>query len=163
MLSTTTRRLALLALAPAMLLGSLMIASPASAALVPEQTLQTQIVGFTNWQRKAHGCKTPLRVDARLTAAARGHSYYLARNGRFSHTGYLGSSFGFRITYRGYTAPLSENIARGYPTAAKTIHAWLDSPGHRRNLLDCRAKAVGVGVVYNARGQAYYTQDFGWR
>jgi uncharacterized protein YkwD len=163
LLSKTTRRLALLALIPAALLGSLMIASPASAALTAPQTLETQIVGYTNWQRKAHGCKTPLRVDNRLTLAARGHSYYLARTGKFSHTGYAGSSFGFRIRYKGYTAPMSENIARGYPTASKVIYAWLASPGHRRNLLDCRAKAVGVGVVYNSRGQAYYTQDFGWR
>jgi uncharacterized protein YkwD len=162
LLSKTTRRLALLALVPAMLLGSLMIASPASAALVSEQTLQSQIVGFTNWQRRQHGC-APVRLDPRLTAAARGHSYHMARTGAFSHTGYGGSSFGFRIRYKGYTAPLAENIAYGYPTAARTIHAWLASPGHRRNMLNCQAKAIGVGVVYNSHGVPYYTQDFGWR
>ena len=161
MLSKTTRRLALLALVPAMLLGSLMIASPASAATATT-TLETQIVGYTNWQRKAHGCG-PVRIDNRLTLAARGHSYHMARTGRFSHTGFGGSSFGYRITYKGYTAPLSENIAWGYRDAATTVRAWMASPGHRKNILNCKAKAVGVGVVYNTRGQAYYTQDFGWR
>ncbi|GAA0814632.1 CAP domain-containing protein [Spirilliplanes yamanashiensis] len=163
MLTTTTRRLAFLALVPAALFGVLMLASPASAALTSTQTLEQQVVGYTNYQRKAAGCGTPLRVDARLVRAARGHSAHMARTARFSHTGLNGSTFGARAKYHGYAAPLSENIAWGQPTAAKAIHAWLASPGHRRNLLNCNAKAVGVGVVYNARGQAYYTQVFGWR
>ncbi len=162
MLSQTTRRLALIALIPAMLLGSLFVASPASAALTPWQKLQSDVVGYTNWQRVKHGC-APLRLDTRLTGAAWLHSRDMARTGRFSHTGTGGTTFGYRVKRQGYAAPLSENIAYGYTKSADVIFAWLRSPGHRRNMLNCNAKAIGVGVVYNARGVPYYTQEFGWR
>ena len=73
-----------------------------------------------------------------------------------------GSTFDARIKATGYTAPLSENIAWGYRTGADVVKAWMASPGHRANLLDCTAKSVGVGAVYAANGNPYYTQDFGY-
>ena len=47
----------------------------------------------------------------------------------------------------------------GFPTAAAVEQAWLDSPGHRRNLLDCNFKKIGIG--YAANGD-YWVQDFGY-
>jgi uncharacterized protein YkwD len=158
--SKTTRRLSLLAMIPAMLLGMLAVAQPASAALVPWQTLQTDIVYWTNHQRAKVRC-APVRVDNRLVRAGRDHSAWMARTGTFSHVGYSGSTFVTRVRATGYTAPFSENIAYGYRTGAEVVNAWMRSPGHRANLLNCRAKAVGVGAVYNSRGVAYYTQNFG--
>src|SRR5690349_21753641 len=104
-----------------------------------------------------------LRVNAGLLWAARGHSKYMATTGRFSHTGTAGSTFIARASAAGYTAARSENIAWGYRSAAEVVNAWMKSPGHRRNLLDCGAKTFAVGVVYSANGTPYYTQDFGSR
>jgi uncharacterized protein YkwD len=162
MRSSIARRLAHLALIPAALFGVVMVASPAQAAAPTTIQLQTDIVAATNKFRVQHGCGK-VRLDANIARAARSHSAYMARTGSFSHVGASSSSFVTRIKAQGYSAPLSENIAWGYRTGAAVVDAWMHSPGHRANLLNCSAKAVGVGAVYAANGNPYYTQDFGSR
>ncbi|MDI6097650.1 CAP domain-containing protein [Actinoplanes sp. NEAU-A12] len=154
------RRLALAALAPAAL-GAMFVASPAEAAVVPVASLQADIAKLTNVQRKAKGCGA-VAVNAKLTVAARQHSAWMAKTGKFSHTGSAGSSFVTRIKAAGYTKPASENIAWGYRTANEVVNAWMKSPGHRANILNCKAKTVGVGAVYSANGTGYFTQNFGY-
>jgi uncharacterized protein YkwD len=166
MLSTITKRLALIAAIPATLLGlvmvsAVMVSAPASAAPVSVTTLQADVVTLTNQQRAAHGCKA-LKVDARLTTAARGHSTYMAKTGAFSHTGSSRSSFAYRIKAAGYPQPAAENIAFGYRSGAEVVKAWMASPAHRTNILNCKATTVGVGAVYAASGNPYFTQDFGY-
>ncbi|MFC4070095.1 CAP domain-containing protein [Actinoplanes subglobosus] len=159
------RRLAVAALlAPAAAAGAAtMIASPAEAAPVKptEQALQTEVNRLVNVERTKGGC-TALTVSAQLTAAARDHSAWMARTGTFSHTGSGGSSFVTRSEAAGYASPSGENIAWGYRTASDVVSGWMNSPGHRANILNCRSKAVGVGVVHSASGTPYYTQDFGF-
>ena len=162
MQKTLVRRLAILAMIPAALVGMIAVASPAEAAVVSTSTLQSQVVSLSNSQRVKAGCKA-LRVNADLLRAARGHSRYMATTRRFSHTGARNSTFVARARSAGYTAARSENIAYGYRSAAEVVNAWMKSPGHRRNLLDCGAKTFAVGVVYAANGNPYYTQDFGSR
>ncbi|GLW28871.1 CAP domain-containing protein [Actinoplanes regularis] len=135
-----------------------LIASPANAA-VSVNAQQADIVKLTNVQRAAHGCPA-LKVDSRLTAAARGHSAYMAQTGNFSHTGRGGSSFATREKAAGYPSPSAENIAYGY-VGKDLVSAWMKSPGHRTNILNCKSKTVGVGVVYKG-ATAYVTQDFGY-
>ncbi|MFI5491043.1 CAP domain-containing protein [Actinoplanes sp. NPDC051859] len=163
MQKTLVRRLATLALIPAAaIIGLITLASPAQAATVSPTTLQTQVVTLSNQARVKAGCKA-LKVNAALLWAARGHSKYMATTGRFSHTGARNSTFTARARAAGYTAARSENIAWGYRTAREVVNAWLKSPGHRANLLDCGAKTMAVGVVYAANGAPYYTQEFGSR
>ena len=160
MRSSIARRLANLALIPAALLGMVMVASPAEAAAPTFAQLQTDIFNWTNTYRAKAGCAA-LRLDAKLGAAARNHSAYMAQTGTFSHIGSRGSSFVARVTAAGYASPLSENIAWGYRDGASVVKAWMNSTAHRTNLLNCKAKAVGVGAVYASNGNPYYTQDFG--
>jgi uncharacterized protein YkwD len=160
MRSSITKRLALIAMIPATLLAMIAIASPAAAATVGTAKLEGDIVYLTNKQRALRGCKA-VRAEARLTKAARGHSAYMARSRSFSHTGSGGSSFSARITATGYPRPLSENIAYGYRTGLDVVKAWMASPGHRANILNCGSVAVGVGLAYKADGTPYWTQDFG--
>jgi uncharacterized protein YkwD len=159
--SPLLRRLALVALAPAALLGMLVVATPAQAAPVPWQTLQSDIVSWTNHQRAKVGCKA-LKVDNRLVRAGRDHSAFMARTRTMTHIGSGGSTFDARIRAAGYSRPLAENVAWGYRTGADVINAWMKSPGHKANLLNCKATTVGVGAVYAANGNPYYTQDFGY-
>ena len=161
MRSSITKRLALIAMIPATLLGMVMVAAPANAAVVSEAKLQGDIAYLTNKQRALHGCK-PVRVDARLTVAARAHSTYMARSGSFSHTGSGGSTFDYRIRVAHYPRPLAENIAFGYRSGLDVMKAWLASPGHRANLLNCKATTLGVGAVYAPSGTPYFTQEFGY-
>ena len=162
MRSSFARRLAMLALVPAALFGAIAVATPAEAAAPTTTQMQSDIVYWTNQWRVRVGCSR-LRLDANLARAGRNHSAWMARTGTFSHVGYGGSSFVTRVRATGYTAPKSENIAWGYRTGAAVVNAWMHSPGHRANIVDCRAKAVGVGAVYSANGTPYFTQEFGSR
>jgi uncharacterized protein YkwD len=156
------RRLAMLVLVPAALVGVVTVASPAQAAAPSVAQLQNDIVAQTNLWRKKLGCRA-LRVDAKLGYAARGHSGFMARGGKFSHVGAGGSTFSARATRAGYSAAMSENIAFGYRSGSEVVAAWMKSPGHRANIANCQAKAVGVGAIYAANATPYYTQDFGAR
>ena len=137
-------------------------AQAAPAPAVSFSTLQTQVANLSNKQRVAHGCKA-LPVNDKLLWAARGHSKYQAKTHTMTHTGAGGSTFITRAQAAGYTSPRSENVAYGYRSATEVVNAWMKSPGHRRNLLDCRAKTFAVGVAYASDGTPYYTQDFGSR
>jgi uncharacterized protein YkwD len=160
MRSSIARRLANLALIPAALLGMVAVASPAEAAAATTVQMQSDIVRLTNAFRATVGCG-PLRLDANIARAARNHSAYMAKSGTFSHVGSADSTFVTRVKAAGYTAPLSENIAWGFRDGASVVTAWINSPGHRANMANCAAKAVGVGAVYAANGNPYFTQDFG--
>jgi uncharacterized protein YkwD len=155
------KRLALIATIPATMLGLVSVAAPANAAVVSETKLQGDIAYLTNKQRVAHGCKA-LHVDARLTKAARVHSAYMARGGAFSHTGSGGSTFVARQKAAHYPRPAGENIAYGFRTGASTVTAWMNSPEHRANILNCKATTLGVGTVYAKSGTPYLTQEFGY-
>jgi len=161
MRSSITKRLALIAMIPATLLVVVAFASSAQAAVTSTAKFQSDIVRLTNNQRVAHGCKA-LTVSPSLTKAAVGHSAWMARTGKFSHTGARNSTFAYRVKTAGYARPLGENIAFGYRTGADTVRAWMLSPGHRANLLNCTSKTIGVGVAYAANGTPYQTQEFGY-
>jgi uncharacterized protein YkwD len=160
MRSSITRRLVQFALVPAAMVGVLAVATPAEAATNAQW--QAAIVHWTNAVRKSAGC-APVRNDARLANAATGHSRWMATYRRFSHVGSGGSTFIVRVNRAGYNAPQSENIAWGYRSGQAVVTAWMRSPSHRANLLNCRAKAVGVGAAYSTNGTTYFTQEFGSR
>jgi len=160
MRSSFARRMATLALVPAALFGAIAVASPAQAAAPTTTRMQSDIVYWTNQWRVKVGCSR-LRLDANLARAGRNHSAWMARSGKFSHVGVGGSSFVTRAKASGYNSALSENIAWGYRSGAEVVNAWMHSPGHRANIVNCKAKAVGVGAAYSANGTPYFTQDFG--
>jgi uncharacterized protein YkwD len=132
------------------------------AAAVDKVAYENEVVALTNAQRKAHGCGA-LRNDSRLTQAARAHSTDMIQEEFFSHTGSNGSDFVAREIKAGYPrrGPSAENIAWGYRTPQDVVTGWMNSPGHRANILNCGSIAVGVGLAYTSAGNAYWTQDFG--
>jgi uncharacterized protein YkwD len=136
--------------------------APAKSVAVDKVAYENRVVALTNAQRKAHGCG-PLRIDGRLVQAARAHSTDMVRRGYFSHTGANGSSFVTREINAGYPkkGPSAENIAWGFRTPQDVVTGWMNSAGHRANILNCGSVAVGVGLAYTAGGSAYWTQDFG--
>ncbi|MGW0086967.1 CAP domain-containing protein [Streptomyces sp. NPDC003393] len=117
-----------------------------------------RVVQLVNAERAKVGC-SPLTVNADLTKAAQAHSEDMAAHRNMSHTGSDGSSPGDRITRAGYNwSSYGENVAYGYSTPEKVMAAWMDSPGHRENILNCGYKEIGVGL---AQPDSYWTQDFG--
>lgn len=134
--------------------------APTTATSSAYASLESQIITLTNQQRTAHGCGA-LRTESKLTTAARRHSADMVKYNFFSHTGSDGSTFTVRAARAGYSAASAENIAWGWPTAKVVVDQWMNSAGHRANILNCSYKAVGVGVAKKADGTPYYTQDFG--
>lgn len=130
----------------------------ATAAVPPAQEMLTMV----NAARERVGCAA-VELDGRLTAAATKHSTDMAGNDYFSHTGRNGSSFSDRTQAEGYPTPRSENIAAGETTAQTTFTQWMDSSGHRRNILDCSVKDMGLGVATDPGStyRTYWTQEFG--
>ncbi|WP_345381523.1 CAP domain-containing protein [Pseudonocardia yuanmonensis] len=116
-----------------------------------------QVVTLTNRARAAAGCG-PLTSDARIARAAQAHSDDMAAQGYFAHDSLDGRDFADRIAAAGYPSPGAENIARGQRTPAAVVEAWLNSPGHRRNIEDCSLTTIGVGLATDGY---YWTQDFG--
>lgn len=126
-----------------------------------QQEFAAEVVRLTNAERADAGCD-PLRNDSRLHAAAQKHSVDMGKNDYFSHTSADGRSPWDRMRAEGYDFPSAENIARGQQTPAAVVESWMDSPGHRRNILNCSYAAIGVGV-YLGDGGPWWTQDFGYR
>ncbi|ROO89309.1 uncharacterized protein YkwD [Actinocorallia herbida] len=118
--------------------------------------VELKVLQLTNAERAKAGCAA-LKPNARLARAAQKHSKDMAVNDYFSHDSQDGRSPWDRIKAEGYTDPGAENIAAGYPTAAAVVKGWMNSAGHKANILNCKLKALGVGEYKN-----YWTQDFGW-
>ncbi|MEU9478033.1 sigma-70 family RNA polymerase sigma factor [Streptomyces sp. NPDC048191] len=119
-----------------------------------------QVVALVNKERSAAGCG-PLTEDPQLQKAAQGHSDDMAARHFFDHTNPDGADPGQRITAAGYRwSTYGENIAQGQQTAAAVMESWMNSPGHRANILNCSFKDIGVGV-HKGAGGPWWTQDFG--
>jgi uncharacterized protein YkwD len=120
---------------------------------------EDEVIRLTNAERAKSGCPA-LRTDERLRTAARRHSGDMAAKNYFSHTAPNGSTFVERSRAAGYSSPGAENIARGQPTAAAVVAGWMNSEGHRANILNCTLKAIGAGVRFGPGGP-WWTQVFG--
>ncbi|WP_328390529.1 CAP domain-containing protein [Streptomyces sp. NBC_00400] len=130
----------------------------ASKTAAPASGDAARVVELVNKERSKAGC-SPLTVNAKLTKAAQAHSKDMADHRNMSHTGSDGSSPDDRITRAGYHwNSYGENVAYGYSTPEKVMAGWMSSPGHKRNILDCSFKEIGVGL---AQPGDYWTQDFG--
>ncbi|MEU7551449.1 sigma-70 family RNA polymerase sigma factor [Streptomyces sp. NPDC044571] len=139
--------------------------SPRTSAPAPApapQGIAGQVIALVNEERAAAGCG-PLKEDSQLRSAAQGHSDDMANRDFFSHTNPDGADPGKRTTVAGYRwSTYGENIAKGQQTAASVMDAWMKSPGHRANILNCSFKDIGVGM-HQGPGGPWWTQNFGAR
>ncbi|MEV0961528.1 sigma-70 family RNA polymerase sigma factor [Streptomyces sp. NPDC049910] len=119
-----------------------------------------QVVALVNAERAKAGCG-PVRSNGQLETAARRHSEDMAARGYFDHTSPDGTDPGDRITAAGYQwSTYGENIARGQQSPSSVMTSWMNSPGHRANILNCSFKELGVGI-HDASGGPWWTQAFG--
>lgn len=134
-------------------------AVPRTTQSAPTDTVG-QVVALVNKERAAVGCG-PLAEDPQLEKAAQSHSDDMAARTFFDHTNPDGADPGQRITAAGYRwSTEGENIAQGQQTPAAVMDSWMNSPGHRANILNCSFKDIGVGV-HKGAGGPWWTQDFG--
>jgi uncharacterized protein YkwD len=157
-------------LAGAILTGSTLVglvAAPAAAAGTDRTTAaHDDVVRLTTAERQKAGCP-PLRVVPELDRSAQGHTDDMAAHNFMGHAGSDGSSMTARAVHAGYSGwrSLAENVAAGYPTADAVVAGWMNSSGHRANILNCKLKDIGVGHAANANTAygTFWTQDFGLR
>ena len=127
-----------------------------------ESVAEAEVVRLVNAQRTAAGCAA-VAVDPILVRLARAHSDDMAGAAGFKHNGSDGRTPFQRMTAAGYDYSVAaENIAAGQPNAGAVMAAWMASPGHEANIVDCRFTQIGVGVV-NRPGTpyvVYWTQEF---
>lgn len=147
--------------APAFERPSAVATSPAAKVSAGEAKWERKILTLTNRKRAAHDCK-PLTLQKNLRKAARKHSDKMAAANTLSHQLPGEPSLGTRITRAGYTnwRAVAENVAYGYPSPASMMKAWMNSPGHRKNILNCSYRHLGVGVTVKS-GVPWATQNFG--
>jgi uncharacterized protein YkwD len=141
------------------------------------QELEGDLLRAINVIRKQRRLR-PLRLAPGLRRAAAAHSVEMARPGYFEHTSANGKGFWRRISrfypLRGFREwEVGENLASSSPTmsAHETVSDWLQSPGHRANLLDRHWREAGIAAVYaeSAPGEfegeptVIVTADFGYR
>jgi uncharacterized protein YkwD len=124
------------------------------------EELRTQIVEAHNKFRSEAKLKK-LTVNRKLMAAAQAHAEDMARRKKMSHTGGDGSSSSDRIKARGYKYfRTGENVAYGRFSVERVMKGWMDSPGHKRNILGGFSE-IGVGCAVDEDGKRYWCVTFG--
>jgi uncharacterized protein YkwD len=151
--------------------------SAQAAAASPAANLkraQRVTVRLLNRERARHGLR-PLHVSKRLNRSARRFSHTMVRQNFFAHVAPNGSTPSQRIRRTGYMRAarswfVGENLAWGVGSRATpraTVRTWMNSPGHRANILNAGFREIGIGIALGAPGYgsdgATYTTHFGAR
>lgn len=136
---------------------------PGQKITIPAVTTTAQedeVIRLVNVERSRQGLHT-LTKNWELCRVARYKSADMASKGYFSHTSptygspfQMMESFGLRFSAAG------ENIAYGQRTPQEVMTDWMNSPGHRSNILNPTYTQIGVGLAKNSRGVCYWTQHF---
>ena len=130
-------------------LGNETPAEPRDAAKAPAtpdaelRQIEKNIVMFTNQERQRYGLP-PLAIDIHLVKSARRHAIWMTSNQTLQHT----------------NQPLAENIAVGQRTSQEAVRCWMNSSGHRANILNGGHRRIGVAAYRTAQGTIYWCQQF---
>ncbi|AZV58994.1 SafA/ExsA family spore coat assembly protein [Clostridium sp. AWRP] len=141
---------------PAMIMPGQKISIPN----IDVKTMENQVISLVNKARVNSGLQ-PFKANWELSRVARYKSQDMASKGYFNHTSptygspfTMMQNFGIKFTAAG------ENIAMGQRTAQGVMNSWMNSPGHRANILNTSFNQIGVGLAKNSNGTCYWTQQF---
>jgi uncharacterized YkwD family protein len=143
-------------------------AQPEPSAQQPKQDTQAsnasgfekQVIDLTNQERKKNGLDA-LKMDGELSNVAEMKSEDMKEQNYFSHTSpTYGSPFEMMENFGVDYSTAAENIAVGQKTPESVVNAWMNSPGHRKNILNKQVTHIGVGTAKDASQGIYWTQMF---
>lgn len=122
--------------------------------------IEAEVIRLVNIERQKQGL-SQFKTSGQLSNVARVKSEDMYRNNYFSHNSpKYGSPFdmikSFGISY----TSAGENIAKGYSSAQAVVRGWMNSSGHRANILNPSFNTIGVGAYTDSRGTIYWTQLF---
>ncbi|WP_338315992.1 CAP domain-containing protein, partial [Streptomyces bohaiensis] len=126
----------------------------------PAQQAAARVLSIVNEERARAGCR-PLANDGGLAVLAQDFSRDMAEREFFDHTDPDGHSPWDRADRAGVSNLGGENIARGQQSAESVMESWMNSEGHRANILNCDFRTLGVGV-HIGPGGPWWTQNFGY-
>lgn len=135
-------------------------------ASIDNEAYELEVIRLTNLERTSRGLP-PLKRNGDLTDAARAHNLDMITNDFFSHTGSDGSSSSVRACREGFlpygwgSCYVGENIAAGYTTPADVVTGWMNSSGHRANILNPDYREIGLGHNVSDSGGNYWTMPLG--
>jgi uncharacterized protein YkwD len=120
-----------------------------------------EVIALTNTERAAAGLP-PLAADSPLTTAAQAHSADMVARAFYSHTSPGGGQPWDRAAAAGSRrCTIGENIACGQRSPAEVVRGWMNSPGHRANILKPDFTHIGIGLAGGGKAGTYWTQLFG--
>lgn len=123
-------------------------------------TYEQKVVELVNVERQKAGLPT-LTMDSAISNVARAKSKDMAVNNYFAHQSPTYGSAGDMLRQFGIKwSAWGENIAAGQRTPEIIVNAWMNSPGHRANILSNNFSKIGVGYETNSSGRPYWTQIF---
>lgn len=150
--------------------GSGAVTRPSTAAEAPPRATGTaygpteaRIFDLINAERRHQGLR-PLVFNAQLNQMAKIQAQNMAYFQKMAHVipNATLPTLGDRAHYVGYSyGRLAENVALGYPNAETVVEGWMNSHGHRQNILDAGVVETGIAVAKSATGGLYYCQVFG--
>lgn len=121
---------------------------------------EAEVIRLVNIQRSKNGLQ-PLAANWQVGRVARYKSQDMINKHYFSHTSpTYGSPFNMMETFGIKFSAAGENIAMGQRTPAEVVNAWMNSPGHRANILNPSYTQLGVGLAKDSNGTCYWTQMF---
>ena len=124
---------------------------------------EARIFDLINAERQHQGLPA-LAYSSRLDRMAKIQATNMARLHKMSHTLPESSTptLGSRAQFVGYPfGRITENVALGYPNASTVVQGWMNSSGHRHNILDSEVVETGIGIAKGSDGGLYYCQVFG--
>ncbi|CCQ95148.1 SCP-like protein [[Clostridium] ultunense Esp] len=122
-------------------------------------SIEMEVVRLVNIERQKAGL-TPLTYSEELSKVARAKSQDMSNKNYFSHTSpTYGDPFSMMRSFGIQYKTAGENIAKGYSSAKSVVNGWMNSSGHRANILNPSFGTIGVGYV-KANGTTYWTQMF---
>jgi spore coat assembly protein SafA/uncharacterized protein, YkwD family len=124
------------------------------------KAIEAQVVELVNQQRAKNGLK-PLKLNWELSRVARFKSEDMRDRNYFSHNSpTYGSPFEMMQAFGIRYSAAAENIAAGQKTAQAVMNSWMNSPGHRSNILNATYTEIGVGYASGGSYGHYWTQMF---
>lgn len=135
-------------------------ASSGSTGTGTYASFQNQVIQLVNQERTSRGLKA-LAADSALNNTATLKSQDMAKLGYFDHTSpTYGSPFDLMSRYGISYRAAGENIAMGQTSPQQVMQGWMNSAGHRANILSASYTKIGVGIAQNSSGRYYWTQHF---
>lgn len=136
------------------------ICTPEPAETIDIETYRKRVIDLVNFERTAVGV-SELSEDSELDKIAQAHSEDMVVNNFFDHINLNGESPFDRMRRFGVTYMYAaENIAYGQNSPEEVVETWMNSEGHKQNILSNKYNHIGVGVAQNERGIIYWTQTF---